>query len=132
MELVLLRKGSQSFIGSVFTQFDLPTLCNYNKRKYTGSFPVAFISRRFACIYLIPVPFKKTKTFVQTTMQIAIFSRFSWIRIFVKWKFPEHCTSQWLRRREAVKKFASQMFAVNFELTNKSVFYVFSQRKITP
>ena len=73
----------------------------------TGSFSLEFISRRFACIYLIPVPFKKTKTIVQTTMQISIFQRFSWIRAFVKWNFPEQCTSQWLRRRKAMKKFAS-------------------------
>ena len=38
-----------------------------------GSFPLAFISGRFAGIYLIPVTFKKTKTIVQIRMQIAIF-----------------------------------------------------------
>ena len=65
MELVLLRKGSQCFIGCVIIIKE--NGCD------TGSFPLAFISRRFACIYLIPVPFKKTKTIVQTTMQIAIF-----------------------------------------------------------
>ena len=30
MGLVLLKKGSQCFTGSVFIPFDPPTLCNYS------------------------------------------------------------------------------------------------------